>query len=267
MKQLEVELKAIGEAFELAREQGISHVVIRMPVPLNRAAVDRRQLTLMDVLREEPQTHELLLDGGVMQEVTAAQLLDKLRMRGTPIDMIDSYLLAGEYDAAGLALRAVIIENVYEHLRTHKHLNVQLSSKQNPPVQIPEGYYFNVNFPFSTACVEPLAHRVPHTATPVLVCPPVFQMVSTQESCDVGDALRATVLRHVANTTAALLERIRQTLSTTEPTHVRLYPSWSTGALLTIPAAGDNYLPITSVGSHVVLGISAYQLKKKGIDV
>lgn len=262
MKQLEVELKAIGEAFELAREQGMSHVVVRMPVPLNRVTVDRRQLTLMDVLREEPQTHELWLNEGVMHEVHAAQLLDKLRMRGTPIDMIDSYLLAGEHDAAGIALRSVILETVYEHLRLSKHLNVQFMSKQNPVVLCPEGYNLNAAFPFTNVCVQDFTYD----NITGMFQPPIYQIASTQSNRDVGDTLRATVLLHVANTTANLLDRIRRVLDAPGATHVRLYPSWSTGALRTIPAAGNYYLPIQSVESHVTLGISAYQLKKKEVD-
>lgn len=260
MNRLELELKAIGEAFQLAEEQGMSHVVIRMPVPLNRVTVDRRQLTLMDVLREEPQTHELLLDGGVMQEVTAAQLIDKLRMRGTPIDMIDSYLLAGDVDAAGIALRSVILETVYEHLRLNKHLHVQFMSKQNPAVLRPEGYALNIEFPFSEACVQTFAYEsVGNTFQP-----PVYQLTSIQDTRDVGDNLRATVLLHIANTTAELLERIRRVLDTPEATHVRLYPSWSAGALKIFPTTGE--LPLHAVGSQVTLGISAYQLKKKEVD-
>jgi hypothetical protein len=244
MKKLEVELTAISEAFEIAKEQGISHVVIRMPVPLNRVKVDPRQLMFMN---------------DVMHEVKAAQILDKLRMRGTPIDMIDSYLLAGEVDAACIALRSVILENVYEHLQTHKHLHVQFSTKQNPHVHVPEDMRITVAEFLTGHCVQAMQYDLSDQN----VQPPVYQIGSTQDTRDVGDALRATLLQQIANITTVLLEQIRTGLNTTEPMHIRLFPSWSVGTLNTIPAAGDYYLPIRSLGSHVTLGIAAYQLKKK----
>jgi len=216
----------------------------------------------MDVLKDEPHTHELLLNERIMQEVTAAQLIDKLRMRGTPIDMIDSYLLAGEHDAAGIAFRSVILETVYEHLRLNKHLNVQFSTKQNPHVHVPEGMLITVAEFFPGYCVQTMQYDL----TNQNVQPPVYQLGSDQDMRDVGDSLRATVLLHIAHTTTGLLERVRQALDTIGTTHVRLYPSWSVGTLKVIPAAGDYYLPVRSLGSHVALGISAYQLKKKEID-
>ena len=88
---------------------------------------------MFEILKEEPQTCELSL----VEEIKAAQILDRLRLRGTPIDMIDSYLLAGEIDEAGLALRSVILENVYEHLQLTKNFHVQFTSKQNPPITVP----------------------------------------------------------------------------------------------------------------------------------
>jgi len=245
MKQLEVELKAIGEAFELAREQGMSHVVIRMPVPRNHVEVDRRQLTFTN---------------DIMHEVKAAQILDKLRMRGTPIDMIDSYLLAGEVDAACIALRSVILENVYEHLQAHKHLHVQFSTRRNPHVSVPEGMHIKVTEFLTGHCIQPMQYDL----TDQNVQPPVYQIGSTQDTRDVGDALRATLLQQIANITTMLLEQIRAGLNTTEPAHVRLFPSWSLGVLKVIPT--DGTLPIRGVGSHVTLGISAYYLKKKEVD-
>lgn len=214
----------------------------------------------MDVLQDEPQTHRLFIDD-VMHEVKAAQILDKLRMRGTPIDMIDSYLLAGETDAACIALRSVVLENIYEHLQAYRHLQVQFCTKQNPHVHVPEGMLVTVTeFP-SGHCVQ----KTLYDLTDQNVQPAVFQIGSTQDTRDVNDALRATLLQQIANTTTVLLEQIRTTLNTTEPTYIRLFPSWSIGGLKVIP--NDNTLPIHAVGSHVTLGIAAYQLKKKEVDL
>lgn len=213
----------------------------------------------MDVLKDEPHTHELLLNERVMQEITAAHLIDKLRMRGTPIDMIDSYLFAGEVDAAGLAFRSVILETVYEHLRLNKYLNVQFASKQSPPIFCPKDSNLNLAFPFSEACVQNYIYD-----SVGMTQPPIYQITSTQSNRNVNDTLRATVLLHVANATADLLERIRRILNAPGAMYVRLYPSWSTGTLHVVPTEGE--LPIQSIGSQVTIGISAYQLTKKEVD-
>jgi len=84
---VEVDGKGIAAAFAKAAEYGCTEIAIHIPVP-------------PQMLHED--------DDGT---------IDQLRMRGTPIELIGSYLLADQPTDANAAYRTSILEALYERLR------------------------------------------------------------------------------------------------------------------------------------------------------
>lgn len=84
---VEVDGKGIAAAFAKAAEYGCTEIAIHIPVP-------------PQMLQEE--------DDGT---------IDQLRTRGTPIELIGSYLLADQPQDANAAYRTSILEALYERLR------------------------------------------------------------------------------------------------------------------------------------------------------
>lgn len=81
--QIHVEVgKGIAEAFDKAAEYGCTEIALTIPVPKNKNPT----------------------------------VLDRLRTRGTPLELIESYLLAGNEEAAQQAFRSSVLEHVYERL-------------------------------------------------------------------------------------------------------------------------------------------------------
>lgn len=60
--------------------------------------------------------------------------LDILRSRGTPIELIGSYILAGDWDAARAAFRTSILEYVYEKIATFTNAHVQFINSKNSAI-------------------------------------------------------------------------------------------------------------------------------------
>ena len=217
--------------------------------------IDERQLMFSDV--GEPQTREEPLYP--VRESQTAKIIDRLKLRGTPIDMIDSYLLAGEPDAASDALKAVILESVYEHLSADKALKVSFTSKQNLTIPQPKGSIFT-SYVFSGATTILPNNRVGE-GTQVVYQPRVQQITVKQVAQNVGDVLRATILNHITTITLKLIAQIEETLNRRRPNetlYVRLYPVWSRGFFSSVFPL--DVLPIQSIGAQVTIGISAYSL-------
>jgi len=87
--------KAVQEAFKEAETNGQREVILRVPLP-----------------REKQGT-----------------MIDRLRTRGTPIELIASYLLAGEEEQALAAFHSSVLEYVYEKLAEDLNANVQFITR------------------------------------------------------------------------------------------------------------------------------------------
>lgn len=83
--QVEVSGRALTDAFDKAAEQGCAEISLTIPVP--------------DTLKK-------------------ATVIDKLRMRGTPLELIGSYLVAETLEDANAAYRTSVLETIFEHLKT-----------------------------------------------------------------------------------------------------------------------------------------------------
>jgi hypothetical protein len=90
----------IAEAFELAAKQGVAEISLRIPVP-----------------------------HGIME--THGDAIDRLRARGTPIELISSYILAEKWEDAQAAFRCSVLELIYERLIENFEADVQFLPSTN----------------------------------------------------------------------------------------------------------------------------------------
>jgi hypothetical protein len=90
----------IAEAFELAAKQGVAEISLRIPVP-----------------------------HGIVEKHGDA--IDKLRARGTPIELIGSYILAEDWEKAHQAFRCCILELTYERFIELFEADVQFLPSTN----------------------------------------------------------------------------------------------------------------------------------------
>lgn len=81
---VEVSGRGIAEAFERAAERGCAEISLNIPVP------------------------------DVMKQPT---VIDRLRTRGTPLELIESYFHAEDIDGVNTAYRGCVLETLYERLR------------------------------------------------------------------------------------------------------------------------------------------------------
>lgn len=89
---------SIEEAFRLAQEHGCTEITLKISVPLTRIKADLLADTeQLPATKEKPTT------------------IDRLRSRGTPIELIHSYLIA-EDPQAQTAFRTSVLEALYERL-------------------------------------------------------------------------------------------------------------------------------------------------------
>lgn len=81
---VEVSGKGIAEAFERAAEHGCTEISLTIPVP--------------DTFKQPT-------------------VIDRLRTRGTPLELIGSYIVAEDYEGANAAFRTCVLETLYERIR------------------------------------------------------------------------------------------------------------------------------------------------------
>jgi hypothetical protein len=90
----------IAEAFEIAAKHGVAEISLKIPVP-----------------------------HGVME--THGDAIDKLRARGTPIELIGSYIVAEDWEKAHQALRCSILELTYERMAELFEADMQFLPSSN----------------------------------------------------------------------------------------------------------------------------------------
>lgn len=157
--QIEVEAgKGISEAFDKAAEHGCAEISLTIPVPQSK------------------------------QKATA---LDKLRMRGTPLELIGSCLVAGDPEQAQAAFRSCVLEHVYERLAEKYHATCKFEGRAA----------LSTNPNNDALTRDHVGHGVPFTEAEEAVADettaPVTKVELQERVTAVTDDVQATVLRTI----------------------------------------------------------------------
>ena len=150
--------KGIAEAFDKAAEVGCAEISLNIPVPKSH------------------------------QEPTA---LDKLRMRGTPLELISSYLIADTHDMARQAFRSCVLEHVYERLAEKYHATVVFEGRDVLTSTDSDDLMRDTEGEIGIAITPENEKTIENRKTPVA---PIAKIETGERVSPVADSLQATVL-------------------------------------------------------------------------
>ncbi len=199
----------IAEAFEIAAKQGVAEINLKIPVP-----------------------------HGIME--THGDAIDRLRARGTPIELIGSYITAEKWDDVRSAFRCSVLELAYERLAEMFEADMQFLSSSNLHRQEENDTLCMIidkdrdqtlmQFSFG-----PEADSIPTEADQPRAKLPVGKIESGVDDIEINDDINATVISTidtiVTNLTNIVMERLKTvpkiTYHSTAKTHLYIIPDLS----------------------------------------
>jgi hypothetical protein len=100
------------------------------------------------------------------EDAAGQTTIDKLKMRGTPIELIHSYYLADQLADANAAFRTSLLENIYERLALIDDLEVAFMHKDGLDGE-PESVNFGVDVKLNDDAQAAIMHLIESLSTEV----------------------------------------------------------------------------------------------------
>jgi hypothetical protein len=210
---------AIRDAFKLAEKDGYREVILRIPIP-----------------REKQGT-----------------MIDRLRTRGTPIELIASYLIAHEEEQALSAFHSSVLEYVYEKLAEDLNAKVGFITRGSleftPDTE--DAYCVQIIEPRTTnigIALEPAHDNVIRKEGTLAA--PVGTIVSEKFTGHICDDYNASVITLIDAVTTSIVKQI-----TTQVVKARRIVSEGALKIFIVPEMSTSTLTINQVkGSPIRLG-------------
>lgn len=223
---VEVDGKGIAAAFAKAAEHGCAEISINIPVP-------------PQMLRED--------DDGT---------IDQLRTRGTPIELIGSYLLADQSQDANAAYRTSILEALYERLRKLPAVSTETKFLTDKALHLQpdDTLCYDLNELKEMGEVMPLGLTPESVNTPIDGAP-LFILDSGDHINLITDDVQTSVLYTLQNITEWYLDRCSKTME-----RVLHAQGMGTFTFIIVPNRSTTELSITEgkVHGRALLAILGY---------
>jgi hypothetical protein len=198
------------------------------------------------------------------------------RTYATPLELLDSYLIAGLDEEASSTFKQALLTSVHDQLqRLSVYLYVNFNNRLAQPIPLADDEAVLRTFQFGAPVCVPtyddnkaiVAPIVPTAITAAPITAPItiitldafpYKIEVDPSALSASTRMALTSISH--NLMQKITARIDVTPTAATPLCVQLYPYLSTASLRMAHALARETPLITA---HVTLGISAYQLKKK----